>query len=104
MLYKKDVIIVIFSPVRGVKGKIHTFHTLHQSQETSMVHQVYMYIPQVETQRLILRGFREEDLDAYTQMCSDPEVMRYIGERKPLSRWESWRSMAVMLGHWQLRG
>ncbi|NMG07756.1 GNAT family N-acetyltransferase [Brasilonema sp. UFV-L1] len=63
-----------------------------------------MQIPQLETQRLILRGFREEDLDAYTEMCSDPEVMRYIGEGKPLSRWESWRNMAMMLGHWQLRG
>lgn len=63
-----------------------------------------MLIPQLETQRLILREFREEDLDGYAEMCGDPEVMRYIGEGKPLSCWESWRSMAMMLGHWQLRG
>ncbi len=63
-----------------------------------------MQIPQLESQRLILRGCSEEDLDAYTEMCSDPEVMRYIGEGKPLSRWESWRNMAMILGHWQLRG
>ncbi|KYC43284.1 acetyltransferase [Scytonema hofmannii PCC 7110] len=62
-----------------------------------------MHIPQLETQRLLLRGFLEEDLDAYAEMCGDPEVMRYIGTGKPLSRWESWRSMATMLGHWQLR-
>ena len=63
-----------------------------------------MLIPQLETQRLILRGFREQDLDAYADMCGDPEVMRYIGAGKPLSRVESWRNMAMILGHWQLRG
>ena len=63
-----------------------------------------MLIPQLETQRLILREFREEDLDAYAEMCGDPEVMRYIGSGKPLSRRQSWRNMAMMLGHWQLLG
>jgi len=42
------------------------------------------------------------DLDAYAEMCADPEVMRYIGNGQPLSRSESWRNMAMMLGHWQL--
>lgn len=63
-----------------------------------------MLIPEIETHRLRLRGFREEDLDAYAEMCGDSEVMRYIAEGKPLSRPESWRNMAMMLGHWQLRG
>lgn len=63
-----------------------------------------MLIPEIKTQRLLLRGFREEDLDAYAEMCGDSDVMRYIGAGKPLSRWESWRNMAMMLGHWQLRG
>ncbi len=58
----------------------------------------------LETPRLILRLFREADLDAYADMCGDPEVMRYIAAGQPLSRAESWRSMATMLGHWQLRG
>ena len=56
----------------------------------------------LETERLYLRQFREADLDAYAEMCADVEVMRYIGQ--PLSRFEAWRSMAAMLGHWQLRG
>ncbi|CAA9580368.1 Acetyltransferase, GNAT family [uncultured Synechococcales cyanobacterium] len=63
-----------------------------------------MLIPQLSTQRLILRRFREEDVDAYAEMCADPEVMRYIANGQPLSRSESWRNMAMILGHWQLRG
>ncbi len=63
-----------------------------------------MQIPRLETQRLILRAFCKADLDTYAEMCADPEVMRYIGNGQPLSRAESWRNMAMMLGHWQLRG
>jgi RimJ/RimL family protein N-acetyltransferase len=58
----------------------------------------------LETQRLLLRPFRESDLDAYARIYADPEVMRYIGAGIPLSRDEAWRSMALFLGHWQLRG
>ena len=63
-----------------------------------------MQIPRLETQHLILRAFCEADLNAYAEMCADPEVMRYIGNGQPLSRSESWRNIAMMLGHWQLRG
>ncbi|HAG80774.1 MAG TPA: GNAT family N-acetyltransferase [Cyanobacteria bacterium UBA12227] len=62
-----------------------------------------MLIPQLKTQRLILREWRAEDFDAYAEMCGDPEVMRYMGG-KPLSRQEAWRNMAMIVGHWQLRG
>jgi RimJ/RimL family protein N-acetyltransferase len=54
--------------------------------------------------RLLLRMFRESDLDAYADMCGDPEVMRFLGAGYPLTRAESWRNMALVLGHWQLRG
>ena len=30
----------------------------------------------LETERLLLRRFRAEDLDAYAAMSADPEVMR----------------------------
>lgn len=59
---------------------------------------------QVETERLTLRLFRESDLDAYAEMCADPEVMRYIAQGRPVTRGEAWRHMAMVLGHWQLRG
>lgn len=60
-------------------------------------------IDTLETDRLYLRQFRESDLDAYAEMCADPEVMRYLSGQS-MSRFEAWRSMAMMLGHWQLRG
>jgi RimJ/RimL family protein N-acetyltransferase len=61
-------------------------------------------IPTLPTERLILRPFRDDDLDAYAEICADPEVMRYLGEGQPLSRAEAWRQMAFIVGHWQLKG
>jgi RimJ/RimL family protein N-acetyltransferase len=61
--------------------------------------------PTIVTERLVMRGFREADLDAYAAMSADPEVMRYIGaDGKPRSRSEAWRSMATFVGEWALRG
>jgi RimJ/RimL family protein N-acetyltransferase len=59
---------------------------------------------QLETQRLLLRSFRQADLDDYARLCADSEVMKYIGKGEPLSRADAWRSMAFHLGHWQLQG
>lgn len=58
----------------------------------------------LETPRLRLREFRESDLDQYAVMCADPEVMRYLGTGATLTPDETWRAIAGMLGHWQLRG
>ncbi len=58
----------------------------------------------VGTKRLLLRQFRDSDIDAYAAMCADPEVMRYLGARSVLSRSDAWRQMAMFAGHWQLRG
>jgi RimJ/RimL family protein N-acetyltransferase len=57
----------------------------------------------LETERLRLRAFRDEDIDAYAEINADPEVMRYL-TGKPMSRAEAWRHMAMMVGHWVLRG
>src|ERR671931_95599 len=58
----------------------------------------------LETDRLTLRMLRASDLDAYAEMCADPEVMRYIGDGQPLARPLAWRNLAMMVGHWSLRG
>src|SRR5436305_12734871 len=36
-------------------------------------------------------------------MCADPEVMRYMGGQT-LDRDQVWRSIALFVGHWALRG
>jgi RimJ/RimL family protein N-acetyltransferase len=58
----------------------------------------------LETERLILRPFQPSDLDAYADICADPEVMRFIGDGRPMSRGDAWRQMAMFVGHWHLRG
>ena len=54
----------------------------------------------LETERLVLRMFRESDLDNYAEMCADPEVMRFLNGY-PQSREEAWRNMAMVVGHWR---
>ncbi|MBI1328655.1 MAG: GNAT family N-acetyltransferase [Alphaproteobacteria bacterium] len=60
-------------------------------------------IPRLETGRLILREFRQADLDAFASFMADPEVTRYIAPA-PMNRADAWRSMASALGHWMLLG
>ncbi len=60
-------------------------------------------MPMLETGRLLLRPFKERDLDEYAAIMADPEVARFLGH-EPLSRDDAWRSMATFLGHERLRG
>jgi RimJ/RimL family protein N-acetyltransferase len=39
----------------------------------------------LETERLLLRMFREQDFDEYALIFSNPEVTRYLGDGEPLS-------------------
>jgi RimJ/RimL family protein N-acetyltransferase len=59
--------------------------------------------PTLETERLILREFRKDDLDAHAATLGDEEVMRYIGG-KPVNREDSWRRLMSGVGSWALIG
>ncbi len=58
---------------------------------------------ELETARLRLRQWREEDLDAYARICADPEVMRYMGGG-PLTRDETERRVEKIVRSWEERG
>ena len=58
----------------------------------------------LETERLILRTYRLSDFEDHFKLCADPDVMRYLLGGKPLSRFEAWRHMAFLVGHWELLG
>src|SRR5205823_3385305 len=58
----------------------------------------------LETERLLLRQFREGDLDAYRRMVNDPDAMRAMGDTEPQTRAQCWRTLAIYLGHWAMRG
>ena len=59
--------------------------------------------PRIETERLILRAFTREDIDAHAATMGDEEVMRHIGG-KALSREDSWRRLLSAVGSWALVG
>ena len=66
----------------------------------------YLTLPrapvEVVTERLRLRPFRESDLDDLARLNANPDFARHVGGTK--SRAESWRQLAMLIGHWQMRG
>lgn len=59
-------------------------------------------IPEVVTERLRLRAFRDDDLDAFAATMADEETTRFIGG--VADRRQAWRLLALFAGHWELRG
>jgi RimJ/RimL family protein N-acetyltransferase len=60
-------------------------------------------VPILETERLTLRGQREDDFVRSAAMWADANVTRYIGG-KPLSEEESWTKFLRYVGHWAVLG
>lgn len=58
-------------------------------------------IPTLESQRLILRPFRQADFEPMAVFFADPVSAYYGG---PCGREDAWRKFAVYSGHWLLRG
>ncbi|MBT8039821.1 MAG: GNAT family N-acetyltransferase [Xanthomonadales bacterium] len=58
----------------------------------------------IETERLVLREIDpERDFEAWAEAMADEQTVRYLGT-PPMSRAQAWRSMAVAIGHWRIRG
>ena len=60
-----------------------------------------MNIPTLETERLILREWREENFEGYKAYRADPSLMKFIGLADAKA---AWREMTYMAGHWLMRG
>lgn len=61
-------------------------------------------IPILETARLRLTALGERHFENYAAMLADPTSTRWVGDGQPLDRTNAWRSLAMLIGHWQLRG
>ena len=59
--------------------------------------------PVLRTERLTLRPFRHEDLEAQARTMGDPEVVRHLGGH-PFSREDTWRRMLCAPGLWTVLG
>src|SRR3954451_16130802 len=62
-----------------------------------------MTIPVLRTNRLMLRGFRADDWNAYATLNADPAVRDWLGGTI-LTREQAWTQMETFMGQWALRG
>ncbi|MGE3302896.1 MAG: GNAT family N-acetyltransferase [Hyphomonadaceae bacterium] len=61
--------------------------------------------PVLETLRLRLREWRENDLDALAAMLGEPESNRWTTlDGRPSDRISAWRTLMQMAGQWRLQG
>jgi RimJ/RimL family protein N-acetyltransferase len=61
-----------------------------------------MFMRPIETARLRLRTWREDDLAPYARICAEPEVMRYLSG--PMTREQSEQQVSEFVRHWEERG
>jgi RimJ/RimL family protein N-acetyltransferase len=57
--------------------------------------------PVLETERLILRAFGPDDMDAGVRYLMDPRTVFMGG---PFERHDAWEHCAALIGHWAIHG
>jgi RimJ/RimL family protein N-acetyltransferase len=68
----------------------------------AMTRKAFHEAPTIETERLVLRGYRIEDFPQVAAAWADPEVVRYIG--RPSTEEESWARLLRNVGLWPMLG
>jgi RimJ/RimL family protein N-acetyltransferase len=61
-------------------------------------------IPELRTERLLMRPFRYEDHARWAEVMRDEDMGRGLGKPSGLTPHEAWIDMAMLTGHWVLRG
>ncbi|GIF46593.1 RimJ/RimL family protein N-acetyltransferase [Asanoa ferruginea] len=56
------------------------------------------------TERILLRRWHDDDLDAFAEVTGDPEVMRWIGDGRALDREATAARLDVYRRHWEEHG
>lgn len=65
---------------------------------------IALNIPRIETERLVLRAIDPaRDFEPWSKAMADAETVRFIGGQV-LDRALAWRNMAMVVGHWSIRG
>ena len=59
--------------------------------------------PRIETDRLILRGWRRDDREKYFTILQEPAVHRHFGP-EPMGMEECWRRLMAAAGGWVMNG